>query len=597
VVTDEIRAAVGDQTILSAFLVTARAESTRSALRWQDGAGWRSWTFADYGDRVARAVSGFRALGLTPGDRVVLMMRNGPELAVLDLAASFCGATPISIYNSSSPEQVRYVCDHSGARLAVVDDVGFLERFSAVRSGRSSLEGFGILRDPEGEAPGDIFHVEGLMAAEPADLEAAAAAVRPDGLATVVYTSGTTGPPKGVMITHGQIAWMVESIRRALDLDRYAGKRLVSYLPMAHIAERITSHYPQAVLGYEVTTCPDPTQIDAYLRAVRPHIVFGAPQLWERLRAGALASLADDRDRAAAFSLALAKSDPIAEAIDWGQATPELLTSWRQLDRSALAEVRHDLGLDECERAMTSAAPIPTEILRWFRAIGVPLSEVYGLCECGPVTWAPRRVKPGSVGPAMPGCEVRLAEDGEVLVRGGNVFPGYLDDAGQTAAALADGWLHSGDIGRFDEDGYLTVVDRKKELIITAEGHNVSPANLEAALRTIPLVGQAMVVGDDRRFVAALVVLDPEVAPAWARRRGIAFDSLVELASHPAVVAEIEAGLPHAMASFDADEQVKVVRVLGDQWRPDSDLLTATTKLKRRGVLSRYAAEIDALYE
>ncbi len=594
---DEIAEVVGEQTVPAAFLVTARAESTRPALRWQDGAGWRSWTFDDYADRVARTVSGLRALGLSAGDRIVLMMRNIPEFHVLDMAASFCGATAISIYNSSSPEQVRYVCAHSGARVAVVEDVGFLERFAKVRSALPDLETIGILRDPDGAAPEEVFHVDGLMAAEPADLDAVAATCRPDDLATVIYTSGTTGPPKGVMISHRNVAWTVESLRRCLELDRYAGKRLVSYLPMAHIAERITSHYQQAFLGYEVTTCPDPGQIAMFLREVRPNVVFGVPRVWEKIQAGVLASMAADPDRAAGFAQAVAMAEPIVEALDWGHGTPDLQTKWAQLDTAAFAGVRQAIGLDECEVAISGAAPIPAAVLRWYRAVGVPLSEIYGMSECsGPMTWAPRRVKAGTVGPAIPGCEVRLDDDGEVMCRGGNVFGGYLDAPDKTAEALDDGWLRSGDIGEFDDDDYLRIVDRKKELIITAGGKNVSPANLEAALKTMPLVGQAMAVGDGRPFVAALVVLDPELAPAWAHQRGLEATSLAALASDPIVIAEVEAGLEPAMAPFNNAERVKKVKVLGEEWLPDSDVLTPTSKLKRRGVLARYPDEIDALY-
>jgi long-chain acyl-CoA synthetase len=594
---DEIQAAAEGRTLPSAFLDTVAAESSRVALRWQDGAGWRSWTFADYANRVARATAGFLALGVRPGDRVVLMMRNIPEFHVLDMAASFCGATPVSIYNSSSADQVQYLVGHSKARLGVVEDQGYLERFLKVRGELDHLEQLGILNDPDGIAPDDVFRADALLTAEPIDLAEAASNCRPDDLATIIYTSGTTGPPKGVMITHANIAWTVESLRRCFDLDQLAGKRLVSYLPMAHIAERMTSHYQPAFVGFEVTTCPDAGQIGAYLREVRPNIVFGVPRVWEKMHAGVSAALGADPDKAAQFGAAIEAAAPIAEAIDWDRATPEQLATWRALDEGGFASIREMLGLDQCEVAITGAAPIPPEVLRWYRAIGVPLSEIYGMSEnTGPMTWTPTRIKIGTVGPAIPECEVRLADDGEVLCRGGNVFGGYLDAPDKTAEALVDGWLHTGDIGQIDDDGYLRIVDRKKELIITAGGKNVSPANLEAALKTIPLVGQAMAVGDDRPFVAALVVLDPEVAPVWARSHGIEAGSLTELAREPEVAAEIDAGLSEVMAGFNNAERVKKVTVLGEEWLPDSDLLTPTSKLKRRGVLARYHDEIEALY-
>jgi long-chain acyl-CoA synthetase len=593
---DEITKAAADRTVPSAFLETVAAEGTRPALRWNDGAGWRSWTFAGYADRVARAAGGLRALGLEPGDRIVLMLRNIPEFHVLDLAASFCGATSISIYNSSSAEQVQYLAGHCGAKLAVVEDQGFLDRFLAVRDGLPQLEQLGVLHDPDGRAPDDVFRVDGLLAAEPIDLAEAAEQCRPDDLATVIYTSGTTGPPKGVMLTHANVAWTVESLRRVLPLERYAGMRLISYLPMAHIAERMTSHYQQAFVGFEVTTCPDPGVIGSYLREVRPDVFFGVPRVWEKLHAGVQAALGADPEKAASFASAVDAASPLVEAADWDRATPEQLHALAGLDAEAFAPVRGLLGLDACQVAISGAAPLSVEVFRWFRAIGVPLSEVYGMSEnSGPMTWTATRVKAGTVGPAIPGCEVRLGDDGEVLCRGGNVFAGYLDAPDKTADTLVDGWLHSGDIGELDDDGYLRIIDRKKELLITAGGKNVSPANLEAALKTIPLVGQAMAVGDGRPFIAALVVLDPEVAPVWAESRGID-GSLEELARDPAVVAEIDAAVDRAMAGFNNAERVKKVRVLGEEWLPDTDLLTPTSKLKRRGVLARYHDEIESLY-
>jgi long-chain acyl-CoA synthetase len=284
--------------------------------------------------------------------------------------------------------------------------------------------------------------------------------------------------------------------------------------------------------------------------------------------------------------------------MDWGEATDEQVAQYEAMDEAAFRGVRQLLGLDAVEVAITGAAPIPAELLRWFRAIGIPLSEIYGMSESsGPMTWTARRVKPGTVGPAIPGCEVRLApEDDEIICRGGNVFQGYLNDPEKTADALdEEGWLHSGDIGKLDEDGYFSIVDRKKELIITAGGKNLSPANLEASLKLIPLVGQACVVGDSKPYPAALVVLDPEVAAAWAKSHGIDA-TLAELAEHPDVRAEIEAGLAEVMAAFNHAERVKRVEILGQEWLPDSEELTPTSKLKRRGIHRKYAERIEALY-
>ncbi|MDX6326440.1 MAG: long-chain acyl-CoA synthetase, partial [Nocardioidaceae bacterium] len=433
---------------------------------------------------------------------------------------------------------------------------------------------------------------------EAADLDAAAAIGTPDDLATVIYTSGTTGPPKGVMITNYNVCWTLESLKLAFGLQEYLGKRLVSYLPMAHIAERMTSHYQQVALGYEVTCCPEPGQLAAYAREVRPNIMFGVPRIWEKLQAGVAGALAADPTQAAQFERAIDAAKPIAIKMAWDRASEQEVANWRALDEGAFAGVRAMLGLDDLDVAISGAAPIAPELLAWYRAVGVPISEIYGMSEnSGPMTWTPYRIKPGTVGPAIPGCEVALAEDGEIICRGGNVFVGYLNDPDKTAEALdADGWLHTGDIGQVDEDGYYRVVDRKKELIITAGGKNISPANLESALKTIPLVGQACAVGDGKPFVAALVVLDGDTAPAWAKQHHIDYTTLAELADHPEVISAIEAGLVDAMAPFNNAERVKKVKVMGDEWLPDSELLTPTSKLKRRGIKSRFEAEIEALY-
>jgi long-chain acyl-CoA synthetase len=326
--------------------------------------------------------------------------------------------------------------------------------------------------------------------------------------------------------------------------------------------------------------------------------MFGVPRVWEKIHAGVVGALAAKPDDAAKFDEAVEAAKPLAVKLAWETATDEERQTWDFLDAVAFRGVREMLGLDELDVAITGAAPIPPELLAWFRAVGIPMSEIYGMSESsGPMTWTPHRIKPGTVGPAIPGCEVTLAEDGEVICRGGNVFLGYLGQPEKTAEALDDeGWLHSGDIGDVDEDGYFRIVDRKKELIITAGGKNISPANLEAALKMVPLVGQACAIGDKRPFVSALVVLDPDTAPGWAKQHGIEATSLADLATNDEVVAAVEKGVTEVMAEFNNAERVKKIRLLGEEWQPDSEELTPTSKLKRRGIHAKYAEEIEALY-
>jgi long-chain acyl-CoA synthetase len=559
-----------------------------------DGSGLEEWTWADVGERAARLAAAFRRLGLQRGDRVLLFLRNRPEFHIADLGAVLAGGTPLSIYNSSSPEQIAQLAGHSAARIAVVDDVEFLERLLKVRDQLPDLRAVVVADDPDGLAPADVLHLADLLGDAPLDLAEAAAAVRPEDLATVIYTSGTTGPPKGVMLTHANVA--AECDGYSALVGPTPGRRTVSYLPMAHVAERMVTHYGWLWERSTVTCCPDQAKLAAYLVQTRPTDLFGPPRVFEKLRAGIQAAVAAaGPEKAAGFEQAMAVGRQVAELRAAGSELPaELAAAWEQVDTAVFAAMRRNMGLDQLDYCFSGAAPLPVEVMHFLRSIGLPFSEVYGMSEnTGGMTWDPYRVKPGTVGRPFPGVEVRLGEDGEVLARGGVVSPGYLDDPVRSAETFdADGWLHTGDIGTIDADGYLSIVDRKKELIITTGGKNISPANLEAMLKSLPLVGQACVVGDGRRYLVALLVLDPEVAPGWAAREGVTGD----LAASPVVRAELERGVAEVNGQVSQVEGIKKFAVLADEWVPDSPQLTATMKLKRRGVLAAYADVIESLY-
>ena len=597
VTAEQMSRAVSGHTVATRFRDIVRARPDQVALRWKQGDGWGEWTWAQYADRVCRVAGGLAESGVVRGERVVLMMRNRPEFHVADVAALLLGATPVSIYNSSSPEQILYLVRHSGAVVGIVEDVEYLERLLKVRDELASLRTVAVI-DDDGGAPDDVYRFAKLLDATPVDLDAAATTASPEDLATIIYTSGTTGPPKGVMLDHANVVFTVESLRSTLEPIDVFGFRLVSYLPMAHIAERMNSHYQAMSFGYEITTCPEPGLLAQYLPEVRPQLFFGVPRIWEKMHAGVLAVAGHDPAQSAALEAALAVGAREQDYRARGEPMPPELAAEYATQAPTLAAIRQLLGLDAVASAISGAAPVTQEVLRFFRSLGVELSEIYGLSESsGPVTWAPFRVKLGMVGPAIPGCEVRLADDGEVLARGANIFRGYLNDPDQTEDALdPDGWLHTGDIGEFDDDQYLRIVDRKKELIITAGGKNVSPANLEAALKASPLIGQACVIGDGRPFIAALLVLDPEVAPEWAKAHGVAAPALAELADDPTVLGEVTREVEGANQAFSHAERVKHFTVLSDEWLPDSEELTPTMKLKRRGIHAKYADEIDAMY-
>jgi long-chain acyl-CoA synthetase len=523
-------------------------------------------------------------------------MRNRPEFHVADLAVLLAGGTPISIYNSSSPEQIRFLAGHSRAEVAIVESGDFLDRFLEARDGLPSVRCVLVVGD--GDAPG-TQPWSGVLDTTPVDLERAAHIAKPDDLVTVIYTSGTTGDPKGVMLDHANICWTIESLRLTVSFPT-DGFRLVSYLPMAHIAERVVTHYSGIALGYDVTTCPDLQQLAAYFRDTRPELLFGVPRTYEKIHSGIRAVLGADPAKEAEFDRALEVGLEVDEHRLRGEAVPpNLARSYDEVDGATLRPVRELLGLDALRVAVSAAAPIPIEILRFFRALGIPLAEMYGLSESsGPATWEAEDVRLGTVGRPIPGLELELDDDGEILIRGGNVFRGYLDDPARTAETLsADGWLRTGDVGALDDDGYLRIVDRKKELIITAGGKNISPANLEAALKAQPLIGQAAAIGDGQPYVVALVVLDPDIAPVWASQRGVTAATLAELARDPVVLDEVAREVDAVNERFSHSEQIRRYAVLGDEWPADSDELTPTMKLKRRGILVKYADVIASLYD
>jgi long-chain acyl-CoA synthetase len=594
----QIAAETEGTTVATLFRDAVTGHGDQVALRWKAGDDWQEMTYARYGESATRLATALTGLGVGPGDRVALMMRNRPEFHVADVAVVLVGATPISIYNSSSPDQIAYLMGHSGVSVAIVEDERFLASVLSVRAELPALREIAVVEPGAAGLPDGIHAWADLLTAEPGDLEQLATIAQPSDLATVIYTSGTTGPPKGVMLDHANVVWTVRCTREAFgDID-VEGARLVSYLPMAHIAERMVTHYGGLAFHYEVTTCPEPGQVAQYLPQVHPQIFFAVPRVWEKIHAGVMAMAGADPARKAqldaALDVGLKASDHRARGED---LPPDLAAAWAEAD-AGLGAVRALLGFDACIAAVSGAAPLAVEIFDFFRGLGVPLSEVYGMSEStGLMTWDAHAVRAGTVGRTIPGLELELAEDGEVICRGGCVFRGYLDDPEKTAEALdADGWLHSGDIGVIDADGYLRIVDRKKELIITAGGKNISPANLESALKAQTLIGQACVIGDQRPFMSALVVLDPDTAPVWARAQGIEATSLAELADHAEIRTEVDREVDAAMAGFNNAERVKKVVVLHDEWLPDSEELTPTSKLKRRGIHAKYALEIESIY-
>jgi long-subunit acyl-CoA synthetase (AMP-forming) len=580
--------------LFKAFEATASRLGDDLAIR--DEARGRELSWREVRALAGRLAGGLAKLGLTKGDTLALMLNNRWEFIPTDLAAVALGGVPFSIYQTSSPEQIEYVVSDAGARIAVVEGA-FLEQFERARQNLPDLEHL-IVIDGEG---GDHSFAE-LEEMDPEfDPSATNDEVGPDDLLTLIYTSGTTGPPKGVQLTNRNLMGLVGGVERIIEIPERGGK-VISWLPGAHIAERGANYYLPVIRGLSVTICPDPRRVVEFLPQVKPTWFFAVPRIWEKLKAGLEASLAampDEQREAAQKGLEAALEKVRLEQA--GEEVPdEVAAAVAQADEQLFSRLRAGLGLDEINGVHVGAAPTPPEVLEFFHAIGIEVGELWGMSEtCGVATCnPPEGVKLGTVGPPVPGIEIKLADDGEVLVRGDSVMPGYRNLPDKTAEAIDDdGWLATGDIGELDSDGYLKIVDRKKELIINAAGKNMSPANIEAKLKaSSPLIGQAIAIGDRRPYNVALITLDPDFAPGWAAKEGLDGDSLAELASNEQVISAVQQGVDEANSKLSRVEQIKKFTLLDTDWTPGGDELTPTMKLKRKPIADKYAAEIEELY-
>jgi long-subunit acyl-CoA synthetase (AMP-forming) len=584
-------------TLCEAFQLTAAARPQQVALRTKADAV--SITFAEYAEHVRRLAAGFYALGVRPGDTVAFMLANRPEFHLLDTAVMHLGATPFSIYNTSSPEQIAFLLSDAGNQVMVVE-AAYLERARAGMAEVGSVEHLVVLDAPDGISIDEL--AAGGAEASGFDFEASWRAVKPDDILTLIYTSGTTGPPKGVQLTHANELAQCRALHDATAW-RSEGGSIISFLPNAHIADRGLVHYAQMIWGHTITTCPDPTQIFEHAIDARPTRFGSVPRMWEKLKAALEAGIAGDPDdeRRAATLAAIELGIKKVRAEQAGEALTALeLEAYERAEHEIFSRIRSQLGFDRCESYIIGAAPAPLEVFEFFAAIGVPICEVWGMSELSCVaTQVPRTaIRFGTVGPPLPGVEIKLADDGEVLARGDIVMAGYRNQPEKTAETIdPDGWLHTGDIGEFDQAGYLKIIDRKKELIINAAGKNMSPANIEQQLKQgSPLIGQAIAIGDRRPYNVALIVLDPDASAAFAAEHGLSDPSPEAMAVEPAVLEAVAAGVERANSHLSRVEQIKRFRVLPCDWPPAGDELTPTMKLKRKPIAAKYAEEIEALY-
>jgi len=598
-------------TIVEAFVANGRRVPDLPALRrcpGERGASAEDWevlTWADYQSAACQVAAGLAEVGVGPGDRVAILSANRVEWHVADLGTLLNGSVTVPVYPTSSPSQVAYVLGHAEVAVCFTDSHAQLGKILEVRDQLPALRRV-VLGDGARRA-GDEFVVgfdelravgADRLGRDREGVDERARQVRPEDLATVVYTSGTSGPPKGAMISHANIMWTLRSVTPAYDIVQ--GERLLSFLPLSHIAERMMSDFlPIAVAG-ETWFARSLTTVAEDLPTCRPTVFLAVPRVWEKMREGI-----ENRVRIQALPVRAAVERYVDLGLrkvageQRGEPMPRPAAAlYRVLDRTIGATIRQTVGLDRAHVLVTAAAPTHPDLIRWFHAIGLPLIELYGQTECcGPTTAnRPDRIRIGTVGSALPGISVRVAPDGEILVKGGNVCLGYLNDPQATAELIdAEGWMHSGDTGAFDPDGCLRILGRKKDLIITASGKNVAPQNIETDLRNHPLVSEAIVVGEGRRYLGALLTLDPEELTRWSRHHN-KLGELEALASDPDLLAEIQAAIDAVNAERSPAESIRKFRVLAHDLTAEAGELTPTMKVKRTVVYEHYAGIIDDLY-
>jgi long-chain acyl-CoA synthetase len=596
--------AIEGKTLLTAFEDAVRERGDAPALHWRTPQGWQSMSWRDYRATVRRAAYGLKSLGFHDKSFGVILTRNRPEHLIADLALLYARGVPVSLYNTLSREQLAYIVGHCEAEVAFVEDAAMLASFESVRDRLPNLRHIVLI---EGDAPGTITWSDLLDRGDAAALqdpgwfEAATTEVQPDELVTLIYTSGTTGPPKGVMDSHRQVLWMSASGNERMPDAADDVERHLSYLPLAHAFERYAGHWNAIIRREQVYFCPDLQKVFLYAAEVHPTVMIGSPRVWEKLQMGLQVAMAaePDADKRAGVERALHVGARVADYRMQGRELPAELAAMAEQAAPVWRAIRARVGLDECRLGVTGAAPIAPEVVAFFRSLDLPLVEGYGMTEStvGATMNQLGEERLGTVGRANNGMELRLAEDGELLMRGGNIMQGYYKDPAGTAAAIdADGWLHTGDVATIDADGYVRIVDRKKELIITAGGKNISPANLENLLKRCPLVGQAAVIGDRRSFVTALLVLDPDATRVWATRHSRPAASLAELATDPDLVAELDRAVDAANQQVSHAEQIRKFKVLPCEWTTETGELTPTLKLKRRVIAERYTDDIEDLY-
>jgi long-chain acyl-CoA synthetase len=599
----ESHAEPGVLSLASIVLRRARTTPDRVALRKKDLGRWKTYTWDDYGRRVTDVARGLAELGVEPGDRVAIHSENRPAWLFADLGTQALGAVAVGVYPTSPPAEVLYVLDHSEAKVLVAEDEEQVDKVLAVRKQLKKLQKVVVI-DPRGVDMDDdllmsLAELEALGRGSTVDVLGRASAVDPNGAAIIVYTSGTTGPPKGAMLGHRNLLIAAETSGSAFGVDERT--EVLSYLPLCHIAERLVSCIDAVAQGYVVNFGESGDTFAQDLRDVQPTFFLGVPRVWEKLMAGITIRMAD-------ASWLKRKNYELWMRVGGGVARRRWSTGKvRGLDQLRYGlgwlflyrTLRAKLGLSRVRGVLSGAAPIAPQVLEFFWALGIPVREGYGQTENtaqGTITPIDD-VRLGKVGRPVEGCELRIAEDGEILTRGPGTFLGYYKDPKATAATIdADGWLHTGDVGELDADGFLQITDRKKDIIITAGGKNISPSEIENKLKVSPYVREAVVVGDKRKYLVALIGIELDTVAAWALHQRIGFTTYADLSSKPEVVALVDDWVEQVNAELAQVERIKGFALLPKELDPEDGEVTATQKVKRRAIETQFAGLIEGLY-
>ncbi|CAN7726504.1 long-chain fatty acid--CoA ligase [Variovorax sp. LjRoot84] len=576
-------------------------------LRQKELGVWRSYTYAEVGEIVADLACGLVSLGLAPGDVVSVLSNTCREWLWVDLAGLTAGGVVNGIYPTDSASQLEYLCTDSGTTLLFVENEEQLDKFLEVGERLTQVRQV-IVFDMEGLANLDDPRVISLdrlaelgrerRKAQPSLVEERIASRRPGDLAVLVYTSGTTGRPKGAMISHANVMAACRTLEAFLPPTRL--RERAAFLPLCHVSERIFGEYYALLVGQTLNFVEDPDTIFDNIREIQPDVFMAVPRVWEKLYSSVTTAMREaTRLEQWAYRKALAVGEQMARCQEQGMPVPRGLRLRFWVARKlVLDNLRRMMGMGRVEVAITGAAPISAELIRWFMALGISLNELWGMTELtGAATCNPRgRSKPGSIGVALPGSEVRVSQQGELMVRGAQVFMGYLNMPEKTAEAFEDGWLKTGDVGRVDEEGYFFITDRMKDIIITAGGKNITPSEWENQIKFSPYVTDAVVIGDRRAYLSCLVMIDQDNVEQWAQERSVAFSDYKSLARSREVIELIAEEIEKVNRHFARVEQIKEFRLIETRLSAEDEELTPTMKLKRSLVNRKYAALIDSMY-